>query len=90
MQPIRIGSLPRTIFVRRGLGQSLNKQKNTPDPQQRFGWFFVFVGTKALLAPLPIYLCTFIEAVMLAIAIKAISFFKLIKVFSYALIRNGK
>ena len=40
----------RTLRVRRGLGQSLNKPEKTPVPHQRFGCFLQVVYTLALLA----------------------------------------
>ena len=52
-----VAAVWRTVFqntfcVRRGLGRSLNKQKNHLCRESGFGWFFVFVATHALLANL--------------------------------------
>ena len=53
----RVAAVWKTVFqntfcVRRGLGRSLNKQKNRPCRESGFEWFFVFVATHALLAKL--------------------------------------
>ena len=52
-----VAAVWRTVFqntfcVRRGLGRSLNKQKNHLCRESGFGWFLVFVATHALLANL--------------------------------------
>ena len=50
VSPQSKGLRTRTLCVRLRLGQSLNKPEKTPVPHQRFGCFFVFVGTQTLLA----------------------------------------